>query len=149
MSEMLFASGANDDLRDRMVLTQHGQYQWAKWDGVNRSGLMPLCDKVLVLCDQVSPTTSGGIILPDEVKEKTGLAAMTGVVVAAGPQAFAYDSHRLVHWEGERPQAGARVWFQKYAGLEYTGHDGLLYRIMEDRVIAAIEIPVPSEASAE
>jgi co-chaperonin GroES (HSP10) len=63
--------------------------------------------------------------------------------VAVGEQAFAYDTRRLVYWEGERPKAGSRVWFQKYAGFEYTGHDGLMYRVMEDRQIAAMDIPVP------
>lgn len=145
MSETLFASDVNDGLRDRLLTTQHGQYEWATYDGVNRSGLMPLCDKVLVLCDGAAPKTSGGIILTDDSQEKTGLSATTGVIIATGPQAFAYDSHRLVHWEGERPAPGNRVYFQKYAGFEYYGQDGRLYRIMEDRSIAAIEIPVPIE----
>ena len=145
MSETLFASDINDGLRDRLLTTQHGQYEWASFDGVNRSGLMPLCDKVLVLCDGAAPKTSGGIILPDDAKEKTSLSATTGVIIACGPQAFAYDSHRMVHWEGPRPEPGQRIYYQTYAGFEYFGQDGRLYRIMEDRSIAAIEIPVPIE----
>lgn len=132
-------------LPDRVILTtQYGQYEQAAFDGVNRSGLMPLCDKVLVRCDPPAEVTKGGIIRTDDGLDKTGLAAITGVLVAVGPQAFAYDSHRLVHWEGERPKPGDRVWFQKYAGFEYTGRDGLLYRVMEDRSIAGIEIEVPT-----
>jgi chaperonin GroES len=146
MSEATFSSGS-EGLPDRMILsTQFGQYEWANYDGVNRSGLQPLCDKVLVLCDQPSPQTTGGIIIPDDAKEKVGFAAITGVLVAIGPQAFAYDSRRLVYWEGERPKAGDRVYFQKYAGFEYYGRDGLMYRVMEDRQIAALEIPIPETA---
>jgi chaperonin GroES len=135
-------------LPDRVVLTtQYGMYELAAFDGVNRSGLQPLCDKVLVLCDEATTETEGGIIITDQSQEKTTLAAITGVLIACGPQAFAYDSHRLVHWEGDRPKPGNRVYFQRYAGFEYWGRDGRMYRIMEDRQIAAIEIPVSEDSS--
>lgn len=121
------------------VLTQFGEYLRAPWDGKNRSRIRPCCDKVVVLVDQIADT-AGSIILPDNIKDRTGLAATTGVLVAAGPQAFAYDTHRLVRWEAERPQPGDRVFFQKFAGEVYTGRDGLSYRLMEDRCIGGIEI---------
>lgn len=132
-------------METRTVLTQYGQYEMASWDGTNGSGLKPLCDKVLVLCDQPVGKTTGGIIIVDTIKENTGFAATSGVIVAIGDQAFAYDSDRLVHWEGERPKAGDRVVFVKYAGLEYTGRDGLLYRLMQDKSLGAIELPVEDE----
>jgi len=136
------AKMTEESLPDRVILTtQFGQYDVAAFDGTNHSGLQPLCDKVLVLCDRAAPETEGGILLPDTSRESTTMAAITGVLIAAGPQAFAYDSHRLVHWEGARPQPGDRVFFQKYAGFEYFGRDGQMYRIMEDRQIAAIETP--------
>ena len=144
-----FASSANDDLASRLLTTQFGQYLTARFDGVNRSGWQPLCDKVLVMCDEAAELSSGGIEFTDTTKEQTGFAAITGVLIAAGPQAFAYDSHRLVLWEGERPKAGHRVTFRKYAGQEYVGRDGLKYRIMEDRQIDAIEILVPEEENAD
>lgn len=132
---------ADTGMPDRTVLTtQFGAYEYATWDGANRSGIQPLCDKVLVLPDQPAGAY-GNILIPDDIKEKVGFAATTGVMVAVGPQAFAYDAHRLVHWEGERPKIGSRIYFQKYAGLEFTGRDGLMYRVMEDRQIAAMEMP--------
>jgi co-chaperonin GroES (HSP10) len=135
----------DNELAPRILTTQFGQYDFAPYDGINRSGLQPLCEKVLVMCDQAAPMTSGGIILSDETREKTGFAATSGVMVAVGDQAFAYDADRLVTWAGKRPEPGSRVIFQKYAGLEYSGRDGLLYRVMQDKQIAAVEIDVPDE----
>lgn len=150
MTDQVFSSDGSDGLRDRMIVTQFGQFNLAQYDGYNHSGLKPVCDLVLVLCDQAADMTAGGIYIPDDAKEKMGYAATTGVIVAAGPQAFAYDSRRLVYWEGERPKAGDRVVFKKYSGIEYDGRDGLMYRLMEDRCIGAIEEPMPElEQAAE
>ena len=128
--------------------TSVGQYDLVPWSGTNDSGIQPLCDKVLVMPDQASGLV-GSIVIPDAVLEHIGAAAMTGVLVAVGDQAFAYDSRRLVVWAGKRPEPGVRVWFQKYAGEEYTGKDGLLYRVMEDRSLAGIEIPGTDEAQRQ
>lgn len=146
--ELTFASGANDQLTERGMSNQFGSYTMAQYDGTNRCGWQPLCDKVLVLADQPAPslnwTDADGkaieFVLTDKTQEDAGFAAITGVLVAVGPQAFAYDSHRVVHWEGKRPQPGDRVTFRKYAGQMYTGRDGLGYRIMEDRLIDAVEV---------
>lgn len=128
-------------MEQRILSTHHGQYELAPWDGRNLSGIGPLCDKVLVLVDTAMGTTTGGIIITDSLQENQTLASTTGLLVAVGPQAFAYDSDRTVKWEGERPQPGSRVYFQKYAGQEYTGLDGLLYRLMADRSVAGMAIP--------
>lgn len=126
-------------VQDRILTTQFGQYAIAAWDGVNRSGMKALCDKVIVLCDDAVDVTRGGVIIAEVSHEQQKLAATSGVLVSVGPQAFAYDSNRLVHWEGERPKAGDRVFFTKYAGLEQMGQDGRLYRLMDDRSIGAVE----------
>lgn len=141
MSDESVSFNAGEGLPDRLITTQFGQYL-AQYSGENHSGIIPLCDKVLVLCDQPAQMTSGGIMIPDDAQEKIGYAATTGVLVAVGPQAFAYDSRRLVYWEGDRPKAGDRVIFTKYSGIEYDGRDGLMYRLMEDRCIGAIEAPM-------
>lgn len=128
-------------MQSKIITTQFGQYETVAFDGINRSGMKPLCDKVVVLCDQASAITKGGIHIPDDIKERTGFAALSGVLVAVGDQAFAYDHARLVKWEGDRPKVGDRVFFQKYSGIEHYGKDGLMYRLMEDRQISAVEIP--------
>lgn len=126
-------------MEDRFIeTTQYGSYMVTPWSGTNTAGFHPVCDRVLVLPDQALDVTAGGVIIPESSQETQGHAAMTGILVEAGPQAFAYDSDRLVHWEGPRPMPGTRVWFVKYAGQEYRGRDGLLYRIMQDKSIAAI-----------
>lgn len=136
---------AGEAMRPR-VLTQYGQYERAEWDGVNHSRIDPCCDKVVVLCDRPLDRSAGGIEFTDTTMEGQSYAATTGVMVAVGPQAFAYDSMRLVKWEGRRPQPGSRIFFQKYAGEQYTGADGRLYRLMEDRCVGGIELP-ETEAS--
>jgi len=142
MTDEVFSSDGGEGLRDRLIITQFGQYL-AQYDGENHSGLQPVCDLVLVLCDQPAEMTAGGVYIPDDSKEKMGYAATTGVLVAVGRQAFAYDSRRMVHWDGEdRPKPGDRVVFKKYSGIEYDGRDGLMYRLMEDRCIGAIELPM-------
>lgn len=135
-------------MEERFIPTQFGSFGMVQWTGRNTSGLRALCDKVVVLPDQAPDITEGNIIIPDEAKANMGAAATTGVLVSVGPQAFAYDSDRMVHWVGERPKPGSRVYFQKYAGQEHLGRDGLMYRIMQDKSIAADEEPEETEMSA-
>jgi len=123
-------------LEDRFISTQFGTFTKAEWTGKNTSGMRAYCDKVLVLPDQAVRITAGGIHIPDDSQENQTMAATSGVLVSVGPQAFAYDSNRLVHWVGERPKPGDRVFFMKYAGQMHQGRDGLSYRFMEDRSIA-------------
>ena len=125
--------------RQVYIQTQFGSYGMVQWTGRNTSGMRALCDKVIVLPDQAPDVTQGGIIVPEMAQEHQGHAATTGVLVSVGPQAFAWDTHGMHRWEGQKPQAGDRVYFQKYAGQEHIGIDGLMYRIMEYRVIGAGE----------
>ena len=127
---------------DRVLASSHGQFVLRKWDGTNRSGMEPVCDKVLVLVDPAVQKTRGGIIMTDANVETQTLASTTGILVSVGPQAFVYDSERIVRWEGERPPAGTRVYFERYAGQEYTSVDGKMYRIMKDRQIGGMQVPV-------
>lgn len=135
-------------MEPRVLKTQQGQYALTEWGGVNQSGITPVCDKVLVLVDKSMEVTAGAIYIPEDQQERQTLSATTGVLVAVGPQAFAYDAFRTVHWVGERPQVGDRVVFTRYAGQEYSGYDGSLYRLMEDRQIGGIMRPVETEDGA-
>lgn len=139
------AWGADEGLRPRVLDTVHGQFETASWDGMNHSRIAAVNDKVVVLVDQYVKQTTGGIIIPDTLHEGKTLAATTGVLVNVGPQAFVWDSHRVVRWEGAKPSPGDRVYFTKYAGQEYTGADGLVYRLMEDRCIGGVEIASETE----
>ena len=120
---------------DRVLATEHGQFDLRLWNGKNESGITPLSDKTLVLVDEALVVTRGGIHLTDRSKGTQTLSSTSGILVAVGPQAFVWDSDRAAKWEGERPVPGLRVLFQRYSGQEYTGKDGRLYRLIQDRQI--------------
>jgi co-chaperonin GroES (HSP10) len=102
---------------------------------VNRSGIEPLCDKVLVLVDPAENMTQGGIEIPGSIVDQHSVASTTGIIVAAGQQAFNWDSDRVHQWTGDKPGPGTRVVFEKYGGQEYSGIDGRIYRLMQDRTV--------------
>ena len=122
-------------MEGRILSTKHGSFSQDGWDGINRSGITPLCDNVLVKVDK-AVSMIGMIEIPADVVDRQHLASTTGIMVAVGPQAFVYNSNRSARWEGDRPYAGLRVVFQRYAGQEYTGIDGELYRVMDDFAVA-------------
>ena len=131
-------------LPPRYIVTQFGTYEHAAWNGENTSGWEAACDKVLVLPDQAISQV-GSIYMTDQSQEMQQNAATTGIIVAAGPQAFAYDSDRLTKWVGERPGVGWRVAFVKYTGQEHMGDDGRMYRMMQDRAIGLFRRPIETE----
>lgn len=126
-------------MKERILSTEHGQFLMRNWDGENGSGIQPLGDKVLILVDPAMDVTRGGIIITDQNAETQTMSSTTGLVVALGDQAFLYDAERVVGWTGLRPEPGRRVFFQKYAGQIYTGTDGKLYRLLQDRSIGGVE----------
>lgn len=131
----------------RILKTRHGTFDLAPWNGLNESGIEPLCDKVLVRVDAALAKV-GSIHITDQSADQQTLASTTGLLVAVGPQAFVWNSDRTVRWEGERPAAGTRVCFERYAGQEYYGVDGVLYRVMDDRSIGAAHIVQEQKARA-
>jgi co-chaperonin GroES (HSP10) len=136
-------------MQDRFILTQFGAYGAAAWTGTNESGIRALCDKVVVLPDQAPAETEGGILLPEEARDRQASAATTGVLVSVGAQAFLWDSRGQFEWTSEKPEPGDRVFFVKYAGSEHIGRDGLMYRVMEYRSISGIEEPMAVMEAAE
>lgn len=103
----------------------------------NPSGIRPMEFNVLVAPKEIEAKTKGGIILPDETKEKQEFARMEGILVAKSPMAFSFDE-----WppdqEGQKPQIGDRVIFSKYNATSVTGRDGKDYWLMKDRSIAGV-----------
>jgi co-chaperonin GroES (HSP10) len=90
---------------------------------------------VLILVDRAMSRTEGGIDLPEDLVDRHSVASTTGIIVAAGPQAFMWDSDRAHQWVGDKPRPGMRVVFEKYGGQEYHGLDGQMYRLMQDRTV--------------
>lgn len=101
----------------------------------NPSGINPTEYRVLVRPKKVEEKSAGGIIIPDQTKERDQYAAMEGVLIAVSPVAFGYTE-----WpEGSRvPQIGDKVMFAKYAGSNIKGRDGEDYRVINDKDIHAV-----------
>jgi len=133
-------------MRDRILSTAHGRFVMQEFDGRNNSGIVPIGDKVLLLVDPAQTKTSGGVLITDVQAETQTMGSTTGLIYAAGDQAFMYDAERVVGWIGRKPAVGDRVFFQKYAGEIYTGTDGRVYRLVQDRSIAGIGIDQAASA---
>lgn len=119
-------------MQPRMLKQLAVEYIEAIYMGQNRSGWSPLGDYVLVRPDAIAKKSSGGVELPDDLAERMQLAAITGVLIECGDEAFKWHN-------GYKPQPGERVIFEKYAGKPIQGEDGVSYRIMEDKAIGGIK----------
>ena len=103
----------------------------------NTSKIQPTEYKVLISPIVVDEKTQGGIILPDEHKDRQQTAQMRGVLVAVSPLAFSYADDEA--WgDAPKPKPGDEVLFAKFAGAAIKGMDGKDYRIVNDKDIAAV-----------
>lgn len=99
-------------------------------------GIAPHEFNVLVLPRELESETTGGIMLPDHLKDREKEAAVEGLLVAVSPAAFSY-----AEWpQGTaQPQPGQCVLFSRYAGLLVKGDDGRTYRVLKDKDVIAIK----------
>lgn len=95
----------------------------------NTSGLKPVGRAVLVKPYVIEEKTAGGLILPDQVRNKDQLAEQRAVLIEAGKFA----------WKDEpEPRAlpGDKILFSKWAGYQAVGTaDGEVYRVVNDNDI--------------
>lgn len=103
-------------------------------DPDNPSGIHPIEYRVVILPDEVEEKSKGGIIIPQDVRERHQMAQVQGVLVAVGGLAFTVDG---VKWP-DPPQVGDRVMIAKYTGLEAEGKDGKKYRVCNDKDVCAV-----------
>lgn len=134
-------------MQPKLLKTPHGEFDPVIWNGTNESGIEPINDRVVVMPDQAAGQSSGGVFLPDDLKERMDMASETGVIVAIGSEAFLFTASGR-RWEGEKPQIGWRVWYERYAGSFHRGVDGRHYRIMDDRCVGA-RVGIVTAAVAE
>ncbi len=97
----------------------------------NPSGINPKGYRILLRPKEVARQSAGGIILNTEAQsEREQMANTIGIVVDMGDNCFI-----------EQPtpwcKIGDKVAFAKYAGLLYTGKDGINYRMINDGDITA------------
>lgn len=99
------------------------------------SGITPIEYNVVVKPEKVAEQTTGGIVLPDEVREKDQYGEFKGTLVATSPMAFSFDE-----WPADepKPKPGQRVVFVRYAGTLVKGDDGEDYRIMKDKDVLGV-----------
>jgi chaperonin GroES len=97
----------------------------------NKSGVMPLGDRVLVkpISAEEGATTSFGIIIPDTAKEKPE----QGRVVAVGPGKVG-DDNKFIPMQ---VKVGDRVMFSKY-GYDEIKVDGVEYYVVREESILAV-----------
>ncbi|MFP6663490.1 MAG: co-chaperone GroES [Deltaproteobacteria bacterium] len=93
--------------------------------------IRPLQDRIIVLRVDEEETTKGGIIIPDNAKEKP----QEGKIVAVGKGKIG-DDGKLQPLDVKK---GDRVLFGKYAGTEVKldGEDHLIMR--EDDILGVLE----------
>jgi chaperonin GroES len=89
----------------------------------------PLSDRVVVKPLEAEQKTAGGIIIPDNAKEKP----QKGEVVAVGPGKIS-DNGQAIPMEVKK---GDKVLYGKYSGTEVTV-DGTEYMIMRESDILAV-----------
>lgn len=90
--------------------------------------LKPLEDRVVVKALEADEKTAGGIIIPDNAKEKP----QKGEVIAVGPGKFSDQGARMEM----SLKKGEKVLYGKYSGTEVTV-DGTEYLIMRESDVLA------------
>jgi len=127
-------------MEPRLIKGLQAEYIPAKWSGKNESGVRVVGKTVLVLMDECSPRSSGGVELPPDIIERMTLAAESGVIVAMADGAFLLNED-MTPWSGAKPTPGDRAYIEKYAGKLVKGRDGLTYRLMDYGSIGATYEP--------
>ena len=92
---------------------------------------VPVEYKVLICLDKLEERTVGGIIIPDERRDRDQMAQTEATLVAVGGNAFE-------DWKGTIPKAGDRVLVAKYAGERPDKDESNPYRLCNDKDICAI-----------
>lgn len=125
-------------MQPKLFKTSVAEFVPAQWSGENKSGWVPLGNRVLVLPDKAAEIVRGIHMTPDIVGRHTQ-ASEAGVVVAVGPGAFEYNANGINEFKGVKPKPGDRVFVERYAGQMMFGADKEVYRMMDDTSIGAIQ----------
>ena len=67
---------------------------------MNKSGIEPRGNRVLVKPDAIEEYSAGGILVPEQIRERHDSAASYGTVVAVGPDAWQHSVERIYHHHG-------------------------------------------------
>ena len=132
----------------RLIKGLQSEYVPALWQGKNTSGFRAFGKNVVVEVDTCSTSSSGGILLTDEMVSRMTAVSTTGCIVHVGAEAFRrFDDGTT--WIGHKPETGARIFFEMYSGQIQRGIDGKDYRIMDYRCIAGeVDLDNPDVVAA-
>lgn len=100
---------------------------------VNNSGIYPVDMRVVVKPETLEETTEGGIVIPQNIRERHDMAHVKATLVAVGLQAF-----EDIKDKDHRPKVGAIVSIAKFAGYLIRGKDDIEYRIINDTDVVAV-----------
>ena len=94
--------------------------------------IKPLGYKVLIKQEEIKETTSGGIVIPDELRDRMKRAWKRGTLMAKGPD-VAYGLQNVA--------IGAKVWYKKFTGDEvwFGDNENDKYLVLNDEDVTAIE----------
>jgi chaperonin GroES len=94
--------------------------------------------RILILPYRGKEKTAGGIILPDEVQEKSQISTQVGYVLKVGPLAYKDESKFP---DGPWCQEKQWVMFARYAGSRFQIDGGEVRILNDDEVLATILDP--------
>lgn len=104
---------------------------------MNPSGIKMIEYNVLVDQDIVEERTKGGVVLPDEHRDRQKHGVTWGRIVDMSPMAFEFDDWPV----GEaKPKVGDRVFFAKHSGCFVTGKDDKEYRVVKDKDVVGVMV---------
>ena len=99
---------------------------------INQSGILPTGGHLLVLPAKVEEMTAGGIIIPQDTREKEQQAATIGTLIAVGSSAWK-DLDDGSPWA----EVGNKVSYARYAGISMVGQDDEDYVLINDNDVLA------------
>lgn len=98
-------------------------------------GIEPSEFYCLIAMAEKPAKTSGGILLPDDTRQREQWGSEHGRLLAISPLAFTYAAWPKPELQ---PQVGDVVFVGRFPGKECTGRDGKPYRLVSDREVAGI-----------
>ena len=120
---------------------------------MNKSGIFPCGNHILVKTDAIEEVTEGGIFIPPSITDVHQHSVAYGYLIAVGPDAFMHSVEVTERYIDDRwvpserkttkysqpfAEVGDRISFAIYSGRNYFGEDGEEYKVMNDTDITSI-----------
>ena len=116
------------------IRTEHAEYAPAKLANGEMPPIKPFGDSVLILGDLTVRQKGSITVMTDFEGDKLDRAAITGTILAIGPDAFTFNTTGTKPFVGEKPKLGTRVTFTRYSG-QATHLNGKVFFLMSDQAI--------------